>query len=223
MSATYELLYFRPPVWSKVDVILLELEFIDAKYEYINGGDDWAALKKEQKFGQLPQLAVKNPNGTVQHIWESLSIELYLGEKHGLLPTDPFEKATSISILSALRAIQDIPRVPPALAPEIRATMHETFIAETVPAAFKWHEAILEKSGGPYYAGEAVTLPDLTLLALYLRYRDIYGETNPVNANKFPKLMRLIETLLAGKLGEFVRERRDPGFILLPTLPSAQC
>ncbi|KAJ7474922.1 hypothetical protein FB451DRAFT_1366937 [Mycena latifolia] len=235
---TYELLYFRLPVWSKVDVTLLVLELTGAKYEYINCRDDWDALKGEQKFGQAPRLTVKKADGTSQaspgtgaraaYLWESLAIELYLGEKLGLLSTDLFERATTISILSALRAIQDtISGAVPLLDPEVRAAKHEKFITETIPTALKWHEALLEKSGGPYYAGDAVsnlfcrippltedaqiTLPDLVLLALYLRYRDTYGETNPFN--KFPKLMQLIETLLAGKLGEFVRERRDPGVV----------
>ncbi|KAJ6531447.1 hypothetical protein DFH09DRAFT_1183642 [Mycena vulgaris] len=220
MFDTYEVLYFKLPVWSKVDVILLVLELTGAKYDYINCHDGWDALKAEQKFGQAPRLTVKKADGTSQYIWESLAIELYLGEKLGLLPTDLFERTTSISIVSSLRAIQDtISGAIPLLDADVRAARHEKFITETIPNALLWHEVLVGESGGTYYAGDEVTLPDLVLLALYLRYRDIYGETNPFNAAKFPKLMHLIETLLAGKLGEFVRERRDPGLALQSLFP----
>ncbi|KAJ7598394.1 hypothetical protein C8J56DRAFT_913929 [Mycena floridula] len=211
MSDTYEILYF--PSWARSDVMRMVLEFTGAKYDYIVvDGPMWATAKDEQKYKQVPRLTIKKADGTSAYLWESLAIEIYLGEKLGLLSSDLLERANSIGILSSLRALQDTVSSAVFL-PDIalRAAKHEKFITEIIPNALKSHEAILEKNGGIYYEGDKVTLPDLALLSLYLRYRDMYAERNPINATNLPKITKLVETLLAGKLGEYERERRDFG------------
>ncbi|KAJ7598395.1 hypothetical protein C8J56DRAFT_913931 [Mycena floridula] len=212
MSDTYELLYF--PSWARSDIMRMVLEFTDVKYDYsVVGPENWGAIRNEQKYKHLPRLTVKKADGTSVHLWESLAIELYLGEKHGLLSSDLLERANSIGIVLSLRDLQDkIPGDTVLQDIALRAAKHKNSITETIPNALKLHEAILEKSRGIYYEGDKVTLPDLALLAIYLRFRDIYAERNPINATNFPKIAQLVEALLAGKLSEYERERRDFGF-----------
>ncbi|KAJ7598385.1 hypothetical protein C8J56DRAFT_165521 [Mycena floridula] len=209
MSDNYELLYF--PGWGRVDVIRMIMELTGAKYEFNQvGQEQWGTLKAEQKFNQMPRLTVKKADDTSVHIWESIAIELYLAEKLGLVSTDLLERTNALGIVLSLRGLQDTVSGAVILQDVAqRAAKHEKFIAETIPNTLKAHEAILGKSGGIYYEGDRATLPDLALLSVYLRYRDMYAERNPVT--NFPKIMKVVDTLLAGKLGEYERERRDPG------------
>ncbi|KAJ7573674.1 hypothetical protein C8J56DRAFT_1065811 [Mycena floridula] len=209
MSESYKFVYFA--VWGLSDISLMALQITGAKYEnVILSREQFAQIKTEQKFGRLPRLDVKKADGTTRSIWESRAIELYLGEKLGLLPTDPFDKAESISILSSLSSLRDTvskTRILPS--PDLRAARHEKHITETIPEALNWHESII---AGPYYAGNSssrpiyqITLPDLALLTLHLIYRVQYSDRNPLI--KFPKIRVLVETLLAGKLGEHAVNR----------------
>jgi prostaglandin-H2 D-isomerase / glutathione transferase len=54
-----------------------------------------------------------------------------------------------------------------------------------------------------------VTFPDIAITGLFLRYKDMYGDENPMNAANLPKITALVESLLAGKIGEWAKERRD--------------
>ncbi|KAJ7573225.1 hypothetical protein C8J56DRAFT_904000 [Mycena floridula] len=39
---------------------------------------------------------------------------------------------------------------------ELRAAKHEKHMGETIPNHLRWHEALLEKSSGTYYAGDTI-------------------------------------------------------------------
>ena len=52
-------------------------------------------------------------------------------------------------------------------------------------------------------------MPDFALVALYLRCQSLYVDENPIKAASFPRIMKVVDTLLAGKVGEYVRERRE--------------
>ncbi|KAJ7573675.1 hypothetical protein C8J56DRAFT_1173423 [Mycena floridula] len=206
MSESYQFVYFAS--WGRSDVSLMALEIAGAKYEHvILNNSQWASIKAEQKFGRIPRLDVKKADGTTRSIWESIAIELYLGEKLGLLPTDPLDKAESISILSSLNALRDTLTTRNVPSTD-RAAAYEKQITETIPEALKWHENII---AGPYYAGNSITLPDFALLAQHLAFREMYGDRNPVL--KFPKIKVLVETLLAGKLGEYAVKSRKEAFL----------
>ncbi|KAJ7572851.1 hypothetical protein C8J56DRAFT_904802 [Mycena floridula] len=90
---------------------------------------------------------------------------------------------------------------------ELRAAKHEKHMAETIPNHLRWHEALLEKSSGTYYAEDTITLPDLDLVSLFLRYRDMYGTRNPVT--KFANIMKAVNAIITEKLEEYAEERRD--------------
>ncbi|KAJ7577451.1 hypothetical protein C8J56DRAFT_1113503 [Mycena floridula] len=207
MTESYKLVYFVNS-WARSDVSLMALQITGAKYEYIEPSfADWPPLKGEQKFGHLPRLDVKKADGTTRSLWESKAIEVYLGEKLGLLSTDLFERAESMSIISSIGALREtVWNVSNLASIELRAAQHEKHITETIPEALEWHEAIIAKSGGPYYAGKFITLPDLVLLSLHLVFRELYGDGNPLV--KFPKTNGLVETLLSGKLGTHASQSR---------------
>ncbi|KAJ7576267.1 hypothetical protein C8J56DRAFT_1062384 [Mycena floridula] len=203
---TYELLYF--PAFLRADVALMALEVTDTKYKLTTVLETWPSIKNEQQFGQLPRLTVSQADGTSQHIWESGAIELYLGEKLGLFPPDLLAKAQSISIVHSLHFLQEqITSTVILQSAELRAAKHEKHMIETIPNHLRWHEALLEKSSGTYYAGETITLPDLVLVSLFLRYRDMYGTRNPVT--KFPNIMKTVNAIITEKLAEYAEERRD--------------
>jgi glutathione S-transferase len=188
------------------------LEFAGGQYKNVIVGTDWPTLKADQKFGHIPRLSIKSSDNSVKYLWESAAIEEYLSEKFGLLPSSPFERAESMSIVYSLYELKDkvtaTVNLPTA---EERGKAHHTHCTETIPKHLKWHEAILERSGGVYYNGDKVTLPDLALTALFLRYRDMYGDENPINATHVPKITHLVKTLLDGKIGEWAKLRRDQG------------
>ncbi|KAJ7576160.1 hypothetical protein C8J56DRAFT_1062271 [Mycena floridula] len=208
-TETYELLYF--PVFLRADVALMALEVTNTKYKLTTVLETWSSIKNEQQFGQLPRLTVSQADGTSQHIWESGAIELYLGEKLGLFPPDLIAKAQSISIVHSLHFLQEqITSTVILQSAELRAAKHEKHMAETIPNHLRWHEALLGKSSGTYYAGDTVstiTLPDLVLVSLFLRYRDMYGTRNPVT--KFPNIMKAVNAIITEKLAEYAEERRD--------------
>ncbi|KAJ7595177.1 hypothetical protein C8J56DRAFT_883405 [Mycena floridula] len=83
--------------------------------------------------------------------------------------------------------------------------MAEKHISDTILNPLKCqHEALLEKSNGTYYAGNAVNSAALSRSG---EHREMYGDRNP--CLKFPKIMKVVETTLASKLAEYVHERRD--------------
>ena len=49
---------------------------------------------------------------------------------------------------------------------EERGKAHNTHTAETIPQHLKWHEAILERSGGVYYNGDKVEASINTFISL---------------------------------------------------------
>ncbi len=51
-------------------------------------------------------------------------------------------------------------------------------------------------------------MPDLALVAVYLRWQSMYADENPINAASFPRIMEVIDTILAGKVGDYVQERK---------------
>jgi len=207
---SYEILYFN--FWGRIDITQMILELSDAKYEHVVAGQDWLNLKSEQRFGVVPRLTIKSADGTTKYLWESVAIDAYLAETFNLLPSTSFERADAMSIVYSLRELADkvsstvkLPSV------EERGKAHRTHIAQTIPNHLKWHEEIIERNGGIYYYNDKVLLPDLVITALYLRYKDMYGDENPINATNTPKIARLVETILAGKIGTWARLRRDKG------------
>ncbi|KAJ7573117.1 hypothetical protein C8J56DRAFT_1066893 [Mycena floridula] len=188
MSESYKFVYFA--VWGLSDISLMALQITGAKYEnVILSREQFAQIKTEQKRHDSLHMGV------------SCDRALPWGETR-----------TILSSLSSLRDTVSKTRILPS--PDLRAARHEKHITETIPEALNWHESII---AGPYYAGNSssrpiyqITLPDLALLTLHLIYRVQYSDRNPLI--KFPKIRVLVETLLAGKLGEHA-VNREKGFL----------
>jgi hypothetical protein len=71
-----------------------------------------------------------------------------------------------MSIVSSLNELQEKVFATVNLPVEGRAKAHRTHIEETIPKHLKWHEEILERSGGTYYGDNKVKDP-LTFVIEY--------------------------------------------------------
>jgi len=204
---TYEVVYFS--FWGRADVVRMMLDVAGAPYEnkLLAFDQEWFMMKDQQRFGHLPKLVIHNEDGTTNEIWESVAIENYLAEVLGYYPdgADLLVKADLQSIRAALLELRDTVRQTMILPKELRADEHKRHIAETIPTYLKYHERLIK---GPYYYGDKITLVDLTLYHIYLRYVEMYGDENPVTEAAFPKVYNLIKTAEAGKPGDFARNRR---------------
>jgi hypothetical protein len=67
-----------------------------------------------------------------------------------------------MGIVSSLNELKEKVSATVNLPVEGRAKAHRTHIEETIPKHLKWHEQIIERSGGTYYCGNKVKDP-LTL------------------------------------------------------------
>lgn len=207
---TYELIYW--PFWALVDVSRLILEHSGAQYKYtpIQGHDDFQAQKPQHRFGRIPKLIIHSADGTTKDLWESSVVEMYLAEVLGLLPKDAYERANILTYYSSQRELLDKQSdVNQKATSEERRKALETLKKDTIPAHLKYHEAAVK---GPYYIGDKVTLPDISLVSMYLRFEEIYCEGNPFTA--FPKLTQLVSSILAGpKVEDYVKTRRDGALV----------
>jgi glutathione S-transferase len=92
-------------------------------------------------------------------LWESTAIDTYLAETFGLVPSSPFERAEVMSIIYSLYEMRDKISATAALpSAEERAKAHHNYVTDLIPNHLKLHEAIIEKSGGPYYQGNKVSV-----------------------------------------------------------------
>lgn len=65
------------------------------------GGEDWVKAKPTMPFGQMPVLTLED--GT--QISDSLNILFYVGEKYGLVPDSPEERALGAAIVYAVNDV----------------------------------------------------------------------------------------------------------------------
>ncbi|KZV87508.1 glutathione s-transferase variant 2 [Exidia glandulosa HHB12029] len=212
---TYELLYWQIP--GLADITRLILEAVGASYtnKFVTR-ETFKEIKEEQRFGHIPKLTVKAPDGSVVHIWESKAIHNYLADIFDLLPegahTSAVKRAECFSNVFSLYEYMDrlsMIRVMPTL--ELRKEVRELAMSDKLPKALQYHEKLVAQSGGPYYYGKKMTLPDLILYALNVRFNIYIGEAVLINEAVTPHLHKLVQTLDAGRAGEYVRDRRDWG------------
>ncbi|KZV88608.1 hypothetical protein EXIGLDRAFT_678800 [Exidia glandulosa HHB12029] len=214
-ETTYDVMYFQFP--GMADISRLILETVGAKYTNTFITDEsFKPIKHEQRFGKVPRLTVKKPDGTVSYVWESKAIHEYLAEVFNLLPdgasSDPLLRAECMSNIHSLYEQMDrlmMMRIMPTL--ELRKVVRDMSVADKLPKALEYHEKIVAQSGGTYYFGNKLTLPDLILYALNVRFKRYFGEGVLINETVTPSLYKLVQSLEAGKPGEYVRERSDWG------------
>ncbi|EJD44001.1 hypothetical protein AURDEDRAFT_167052 [Auricularia subglabra TFB-10046 SS5] len=214
-SARYEFTYFRLHGLGDLSRLLMDVAEVPYKNKFVDFDDSWTAVKESMTFGKVPRLTVLGSDGTKQELFESSAIEAYLAEALSFVPaSDLFSRAECFSVAASIKDLDDKVHATSFLSTvEERRAAHEKNVAELIPSFLRYHERFLAARGGPYFFGSKVTIADLRLYVVYLKFDEIYGATNPFTAQKaqFPRLARLIETLDSGRAGDYARKRRSVG------------
>ncbi|EJD38235.1 hypothetical protein AURDEDRAFT_154150 [Auricularia subglabra TFB-10046 SS5] len=208
---TYKMFYFKFP--GLADISRLMLDAVGADYENVFVENEaWASgLKAEQRFGRVPRLTVKTPDGTVQHIWESRAIQAYIADAFDLVSpgTEALARADVVSTVFSLYEAQDRLALLQAMPTrELRKAVFDLALNDRLPATFTAHEKLVV---GPFYYGEKMLFPDLVLYALYLRFEETFGKGRLINERDTPKLWQIVQACEKGRPGAYARERRDWG------------
>ncbi|KZV88605.1 hypothetical protein EXIGLDRAFT_772579 [Exidia glandulosa HHB12029] len=209
--ASYEVHYFEAPARAVLMRMLLDVSGASYKNVFVKR-EDWPALKPTMAFGVVPKLVVIEADGSRKELFESPAIEEYLAEALGFMPgPGPFERAEALSVVSSLREIEDKIRAPFFLPTvEERKAAYEKLAAETLPPLFKYHERFVR---GDFYFGDKPTIADFKLYQLALIFAELYGDINPlkVHASDLKALSRIIDSLAAGKAGDYAKHRHAFG------------
>ncbi|EJD43996.1 hypothetical protein AURDEDRAFT_167047 [Auricularia subglabra TFB-10046 SS5] len=200
-STRYEVTYFRLPVLGDMPRMILDVAGASYENMFLDYQGSWPALKEDMVFGRVPRLTIYNADGSKKELFESFVIEAYLAETLSLVPgTDAFSRAECLSVSSSIRdmddkvsaAARDLPTV------EERRERHKKHVTETIPSFLRYYERFL-------------TVADLKLYSVYLKFADMFGSENPIKSRQYPKLASLIDTLDAGRAGDYARNRRLGG------------
>ncbi|KAH7104388.1 hypothetical protein BKA62DRAFT_694541 [Auriculariales sp. MPI-PUGE-AT-0066] len=210
MSAgiTYDLLYF-PIYKARADVARLLLAAGGA--QYTNSApppNEFGSVKNDQLFGKLPCLTVKQADGSETKLWESRAIHEYLADELDLLPKEKHARAEFNSLtFSIYEAIDTVGTMSSLPTPELRKEYFASLRDAKLPDILSWHEKYLaaKNKSGPYYGGDKITFPDVVLYSQSFKWKEMFGEANPLNEEKTPRLLKLVKACEEGKLGEAVR------------------
>ncbi|EJD43986.1 hypothetical protein AURDEDRAFT_114492 [Auricularia subglabra TFB-10046 SS5] len=212
-STRYEVTYFRVPALGDMPRMILDVAGASYENTFLDFQVNWPAVKEDMVFGRVPRLTIHNADGSKKELFESFVIEAYLAETLSLVPgTDAFSRAECLSVSSSIRdmddkvsAARDLPTV------EERRERHKKNVAEIIPSYIRYYERFVVARGGPYFFGNKLTVADLKLYSIYLKFDAMYGSNNPIKSGQYPKLANLIETLDAGRAGDYARNRRLGG------------
>jgi glutathione S-transferase len=162
MPSTPVLTYFDIPRGRGEDcrlaLFLAGVEFEDERIPFAR----WPELKDRTPFGGLPTLRVEG-KGTLA---QSNAILVYLGTLHGMHPSDPWEAARHLAVMSAVE--------------ELRTQVIATFSIEDAAAKLRareelaagfvqrWAEQVSAQLDdvGPFFAGKTLHVVDLKLFVL---------------------------------------------------------
>ncbi|KAH7092738.1 hypothetical protein BKA62DRAFT_785898, partial [Auriculariales sp. MPI-PUGE-AT-0066] len=156
---TYELLYWPAwLVWADVARLVLAFGKADFKQVFITF-EEFPAIKQEQRFGKIPRLTIRSPDGNVRYIWESRSINEYLAATFGFLPREEFARADVMSYVLSLNEISDAMGNISLFADLDARRAHWYKLRDsTIPEALAYHERALatKTTDGPFYTGRNV-------------------------------------------------------------------
>ena len=181
MTEPYRL-YYWPVLPGRGEFVRLVLE--EAGADYV----DVARLPEDEGGGFAPLLAFVKGEAPGQPAYappilvdgelvlaQSAAICAYLAERHGLAPEDDGGRKQALQLQLTVGDVSDEAHdthhpVSAALYYEdqkdaaIEAS--QTFVKERIPRFLDYFERVLERSGGPWLMGEALTYPDLSLFQL---------------------------------------------------------
>lgn len=181
MSEPYEL-YYWPFLPGRGELVRLVLEEASAPYV------DVARLPEEEGGGIKPLLEFVNGERPGQPAYappilvdgdlvlaQSAAICAYLGERHALSPDDPGRRKQALQLQLTIADVAD--EAHDTHHPISAALYYEdqkdaareaarNFLEQRVPRFLGYFERVLERSGGPWLMGDALTYADLSLFQL---------------------------------------------------------
>ena len=167
--------------------LALHIAGVDFEDDRIARGE-WMARKPTTPFGNLP---LYEEDGRV--LAQSNAILQYLGRKHGLHPSDPFEAALHESVLSAVEELRGKIPFARGLEEDDKKRVRTEFAEGTLQ---KWASGIESLIQGPFLSGDQLNVADLKLfisVSAYLnRTMDYIG---PEYLDPFPKLLGLVQAV----------------------------
>jgi glutathione S-transferase len=181
MTEPYQL-YYWPILPGRGEFVRLVLEEADVPYV------DVARLPEEEGGGFKPLLAFVQgePPGQPAYappilvhgelvLAQSAAICAYLGQRHGLAPAEPGKRMQALQLQLTIADVTD----------EAHNTHHPInasiyyedqkeaareasrhFLEQRLPRFLPYFERVLERNGGQWLVGDAVTYPDLSLFQL---------------------------------------------------------
>ena len=195
MAPKLTLIYFDSGFW-RAEMCRLALhiggvEFADRRCtrEEFRAGK----LAGEWPFGSVPVLLVDD-GASVTRIAQSPSIARYCGKLAGLYPTDYLAAALVDQVLDSANDCTA------TLSTSMRETdmvkrleMRKDLASATLPTWLGYYEALLEKTDGPFFAGETLTVADLCIAGLlgWLTSGVLDGIPTSL-ADPFPRLIALV-------------------------------
>jgi glutathione S-transferase len=118
---------------------------------------EWPTLKPNTPFGSVPMLEVEGK----PPLAHSNAILTYVGQSHGLLPSDPWRAALHVAILESVEDVRH------ALSPSGRISdpaekqkAREEFASGPLTT---WAERIEAQIEGPFVGGEALSVADIKI------------------------------------------------------------
>jgi glutathione S-transferase len=181
MAEPYEL-YYWPILQGRGEFVRLVLEeagvgYVDvARLPEAQGGGfkPLLALMQGERPGQPPYAPPILVHGELV-LAQSAAICAYLGERHGLAPDDPARRKQALQLQLTVADVSDEAHNThhPVSAmlyyedqKEAALEASKKFLSERLPKFLGYFERVLERSGGPWLMGEALTYPDLSLFQL---------------------------------------------------------
>lgn len=141
--------------------LALHLAGVDFVDDRVAG--DWGERKPGTPWGGLP--VYTDEQG--RELGQSNAILAYLGRKHGLHPTDPFEAARQESVMMAMEELRAaLPGM--GLSDEEKKPARAAFVTDFLTP---WATRLERQIRGPFVGGETLTVADLKLfvgLGFYL-------------------------------------------------------
>ncbi len=149
--------------------------------------DEWAAMKPLTPFGSLPLLELEGK----PILAESNAILTYVGRHYGLLPTEEWELAHALSLLSAAEGIRYEVTKTFGLAEEKVAEARKALAAGPIT---NWAKNIEAQIKGPFVYGDAIGVVDIKIFVVAGWFEKGVLDHVPTDVLQgFPKLQALIK------------------------------
>jgi glutathione S-transferase len=210
MTDAYELFYW-PTIQGRGEFVRLSLEEAAASYVDVarrpeaEGGGVAAMMKILHAPGLQPFAPPFLRSGGLT-IAQTANILLYLGPRHGLVPSDEASRLHAHQLqLTVADMVAEVHQTHHPVAsgeyyedqkPEARRCA-ESFVTERIPKYFAYFERVLEASDGPYVFGKDVSYVDLSLFQLLQGLGYAFAQATTRSASKVPKLVALCDRVRA--------------------------